>query len=76
MYAPYNAMLDRVAQRYPDRVRVLDLSDLLCPDNLCVARVDGIVIRYDTLHFSAEGARWLVQHLERKLLAAGIRLNL
>jgi peptidoglycan/LPS O-acetylase OafA/YrhL len=75
-FEPYNAMLDRVAGRYPDRVRVIDLGDVLCPNEQCAVNVDGIIVRYDGLHFSAEGARWLAPHLERKLIAAGIRLDL
>jgi hypothetical protein len=38
--------------------------------------VDGIILRYDNLHYSAEGSRWLIPHLERKLNEAGIRLAL
>jgi peptidoglycan/LPS O-acetylase OafA/YrhL len=75
-FSQYNAMLDRVAQRYPGRVRVIDLSDVLCPGNQCTSKVDGIIVRLDALHFSAEGARWMAPHLERKLAEAGVRFDL
>jgi SGNH domain-containing protein len=71
----YNAMLDRLSGRYPDRVRTIDLTDAVCPANDCRPRVDGIILRYDTLHSSTGGARWLVPHLERKLTAAGVKLD-
>ena len=68
-------MLDGLARRYPDRVRLIDLGDVLCPHNQCTAKVDGTIIRLDRLHYSKEGVRWVTPHIERKLIAAGIRLD-
>ena len=41
LYAPYNEMLDRVARRYPDRVRLIDLSDLAVPRQSMPGRSTG-----------------------------------
>jgi hypothetical protein len=75
-YAAYNAMLDRVASRHPDRVRTIDLSDKLCPDTWCKCLVDGLIVRHDGLHWSKEGNRWVVPHLESKLADAGVVFTL
>jgi hypothetical protein len=72
----YNAVLDRVAARDPQRVKVVDVSDVLCPGRTCSAKIDGIIVRFDTMHFSTEGARWMAPRLARKLREAGVRLEL
>jgi peptidoglycan/LPS O-acetylase OafA/YrhL len=75
-YEVYNAMLDRIASRHPDRVRTIDLTGELCPGNYCKSLVDGLLVRHDGMHYSLEGNRWLVPHLERKLANAGVALTL
>jgi hypothetical protein len=72
----YNGVLERVAAKMPTRVRLLDLTDVLCPAHQCSATLDGIIVRFDTMHFSLDGARWLAPHVERKLAEVGIRLAL
>lgn len=70
-YQRYNAMLDHIATSDPAHVRTIDLSDVLCPNNSCTFKVDGIILRPDSLHYSDEGTRWVRPHLERKLTKAG-----
>jgi lysophospholipase L1-like esterase len=73
----YNAMLDRVAGRYPGRVAVIDLADVVCPGQRCVPKLNGIWLRSDGLHFTEAAARWLAPDIDPRLeraaptLAAG-----
>jgi peptidoglycan/LPS O-acetylase OafA/YrhL len=67
----YNAMLDRIAVRLTSRVKVIDVSDVVCPDDLCPTVVDGILIRGDGLHFTAQGAEWLEPFLQQRLRQVG-----
>ena len=64
----FNDLLGGVAERFPDRVAVVDLSAWLCPD-ACVAEVDGQPIRDDGLHYDPAGAvpvsAWLSEELRK-----------
>jgi hypothetical protein len=71
----YNAMMDRIAARLPDRVRAIDLADEVCPDGACPPFLNGMLVRVDGLHFSAPFADALAPHLERKLDQVGVRLG-
>lgn len=75
-FEPYNAMLVRVASRHPDRVSTVDLTDKLCPGSRCGAFLDGILIRYDGLHYSQAGNNWIAPYLEHKLTEAGVVFTL
>ena len=75
-FSNYNDMLDRVVRRFADRARSIDLTDVVCPRNQCAPKVDGVILRYDMLHYSDDGSRWLAPHIERKLTEAGIKLDL
>ncbi len=58
-------MLRNVARSDPDRVRLVDLGQWLCPlGPPCPEVVDGILARpNDGGHFSPEGAAWLAPRL-------------
>jgi peptidoglycan/LPS O-acetylase OafA/YrhL len=62
----FNELLTGIAERFSDRVSVVDLSGWLCPDD-CVAQVDGQPIRDDGLHYDPAGAvpvsAWLSEQL-------------
>jgi hypothetical protein len=51
-------------------VRVLDLFEQVCPDGDCEHPVDGFdpAWRWDGMHYSPEGARWVAAWLTRSLL--------
>ncbi len=64
----FNDLLGDIAERFPDRVAVVDLSAWLCPDD-CVAEVAGQPIRDDGLHYDPAGAvpvsAWLSEELRK-----------
>jgi peptidoglycan/LPS O-acetylase OafA/YrhL len=70
--ADYNLLIRRVAARSPDSMRVVSLAPVVCPDDLCSPRVDGVLLRYDRIHFTHAGARWLAPRLYDRLVAAGL----
>jgi peptidoglycan/LPS O-acetylase OafA/YrhL len=70
----YNAVLDRVAARHRDRVRVVDLSDVVCPDGVCSLVVHGIVMRYDGGHFTRRASEYVAPFLYARVRAAGVPL--
>ena len=51
-------------------VRVLDLFDAFCPDADCGRPPPGFDRgwRYDGLHYTADGARWIARWLTPQLL--------
>jgi len=68
----YNAMMDRIAASMPDRVKAIDLSDVVCPMDTCPPTLDGILMRGDGVHFTVPGARWLEPFIELKLEQVGV----
>jgi len=66
--------MDRVAARHPDRVKVIDISDIVCPDGNCPWHIDGRLVRIDGLHFSVPAALWLEPYVEARLVKAGLQL--
>jgi hypothetical protein len=56
----WNALLWRVAAQQTDRVRVLDLNALVCPDGKFTWSVDGLRVRSDGLHFTERGVQRLI----------------
>ncbi|MGV0627156.1 DUF459 domain-containing protein [Mycolicibacter minnesotensis] len=62
----WNALLRReVAGR--DAVTVVDLNKKLGPAGVYTAKVDGIKVRSDGIHFTPEGVKWLLPWLEESL---------
>jgi peptidoglycan/LPS O-acetylase OafA/YrhL len=48
-------------------VGTLDLNKKLCPEGVYTAKVDGIQVRSDGVHLTAEGVKWLTPWLEESL---------
>ncbi len=69
--AQYNSLIDRVAARHPDTMRVISLSSVVCPSDFCVPKIDGILLRYDRYHFTKAGAHWLAPYLYQELERVG-----
>jgi peptidoglycan/LPS O-acetylase OafA/YrhL len=68
---PYNDVFKRLAMRVP-HVSTISITDVMCPDGVCSPELDGILIRYDGLHFSSAGSGWLAPLLYRRLIDAGV----
>ena len=71
--ATLNAIIEQVAAERG--AKVLDLRGLLCPGGEYAEQLDGIDMRYDGVHLTAEGAavvwRWLVGQVSQLQQAAG-----
>ena len=59
----WNEALRRVAERHPDVVSTPDLFDYLCPDREFERTTDNVVVRYDGVHFTPEGANLVAAFL-------------
>lgn len=68
----YNSIMDRIAAGLPDRIKVIDLSDVVCPKDQCSPILNGIPIREDGLHFTVSAALWLEPFIEAKLRQVGV----
>jgi peptidoglycan/LPS O-acetylase OafA/YrhL len=55
--------------KHPGEITVVDLLDVLCPDRAaaCPTKIDGQVIREDTVHYSRVSASWICDQLLRRL---------
>jgi hypothetical protein len=62
----WNTMLSRTIGGRAG-VRILDLNKKLCPQGGYTADVDGIQVRSDGVHLTAEGVQWLTPWLEKSL---------
>ncbi|WP_170323987.1 acyltransferase family protein [Cryptosporangium phraense] len=65
-FVQYNALRRSVAASFGGRITVIRIDDLVCPHGRCTDEVDGRVPRPDGLHFSAEGAAWIVPRILRR----------
>jgi peptidoglycan/LPS O-acetylase OafA/YrhL len=71
----FNGVLHDVARRFPGKVSVISISNLICPNGICLPIRDGMLIRYDGQHYTATFSRWLVpQLLDRIGAASGVTL--
>jgi peptidoglycan/LPS O-acetylase OafA/YrhL len=68
---PYNNVFRSVATRVP-HVSTISMTDAVCPNGVCTPELDGILMRYDGLHFSAAGSGLLAPLLYRRLVHAGV----
>ena len=59
----FNAILRRVAARHPNDVAVLDLNAQTSRGGRYTPVIDGVSLRFDGVHFSPEGSRWLAPWL-------------
>jgi peptidoglycan/LPS O-acetylase OafA/YrhL len=62
----WNALLSKTVDHRAG-VKILDLNKKLCPDGVYTADVDGIQVRSDGVHLTAEGVQWLTPWLEKSL---------
>jgi hypothetical protein len=62
----WNTLLRRTIGQHPN-VGMLDLNKKLCPEGVYTAKVDGIQVRSDGVHPTAEGVKWLTPWLEESL---------
>jgi peptidoglycan/LPS O-acetylase OafA/YrhL len=62
----WNTMLRKAVSQHPN-VSTLDLNKKLCPDGVYTAKVDGIQVRSDGVHLTAEGVKWLTPWLEESV---------
>ncbi len=70
---PYNeALRDVVAGR--DEVTLVDPTPIVCPDGVCPAMIDGVVVHRDDDHISATFARARAGAFAWMLAAAGVPL--
>lgn len=70
--AEYDAIIDRVAARHAGTMSVISLATYVCPNDYCLPQVDGVLLRYDRIHFTKRGARWLAPDLYSQLERAGL----
>ncbi|HTI38527.1 MAG TPA: acyltransferase family protein [Vicinamibacterales bacterium] len=66
----YNEAFRRIARQVP-RVATLSITDTLCPGGVCAWDIDGLVLRFDGLHFTPDASRWLAPLLLHELSAVG-----
>jgi lysophospholipase L1-like esterase len=67
-----NDMYRRISAEVPG-MTVLPVLDEVCPGRRCVATVDRQVLRFDGVHFTPDGARWLIRRLEPALVPSNAR---
>ncbi len=61
--ANVNGALETVANNDPEHVTFVQWSDAICPGGHFVAKIDGIVVRPDGVHFSPAGAVLVAKRL-------------
>ena len=67
----FNRILGQVADDAGASVLVVSPTPYVCPGGLCTPMVDGIFTRYDGLHYSEAGSRWIVPLLIQDIRAQG-----
>jgi hypothetical protein len=65
----YYAAYQHLAQTIPG-VSTFSLNDLICPGDVCAPVVNGIIVRYDGLHFSQQANLWLAPYLYTRITSA------
>jgi peptidoglycan/LPS O-acetylase OafA/YrhL len=68
--ATYNRILRGVAAEI-DQASYVSMNEVICPDDACPAEIDGILVRYDGVHFTEDAARWLAERLHREMEQSG-----
>ncbi|NJC74286.1 hypothetical protein HC031_31910, partial [Planosporangium thailandense] len=61
-----STIYQRVADETPG-THVLAMRQVVCPRGACPMVIDGLVVRYDGVHFTPQGARWFVSKMEPQL---------
>jgi peptidoglycan/LPS O-acetylase OafA/YrhL len=72
--ATYNQVFDEVAARHPEHVKVVDLTDLVCPDGKCPVFAHGLTLRGDQLHLTRVASAWIAPFLYSRMRDAGVLL--
>ncbi|MGV0837355.1 DUF459 domain-containing protein [Mycolicibacterium thermoresistibile] len=65
----WNTLLRRVVEQFPEAT-VLDLNKKLGPNGRYTAKVDGVRVRSDGVHFTPEGVEWLTPWLTEAVAPA------
>jgi len=68
---PFNALLRRLASEV-HHTTTFSITDALCPNGICRAVQQGVILRYDRQHFSEPGAEWIAPRIYRQLVAIGL----
>ena len=59
-----------------DEVRgVIDFTDVICPNSACPLMIDGVVVRYDGVHFTGTQSQRMAPLLDERLRGLGIDLG-
>ena len=66
-----NELVRRAAARHPGMVTIVDLGAKTAKDGGYTRSLDGVQLRYDGVHFTPVGARWLAPWLFPQLEALG-----
>ncbi len=66
-----NELVRSVAGRHPDQVSFIDLGAKTAKDGGYTRSLEGVQLRYDGVHFTPVGARWLAPWLLPQLEALG-----
>lgn len=69
--APYDQLVRDVAAGFPTPIHMLNLTAEICGPEVCPLRVDGIVTRYDGVHFTGTMSRRLGPLVVQALVATG-----
>ena len=73
--ATVGTMFADVAARFPWRVKLIQLSDIVCPGGgPCSSWQGNLLLRWDGIHYTRPGSRLVVAAVVRRLKAAGIAL--
>jgi hypothetical protein len=68
-------MFTDVAARFPQRVKLIALGDIVCPaGGPCSSWQGDMLLRWDGIHYTRPGSRFVVAAIVRRLKAAGIAL--
>jgi peptidoglycan/LPS O-acetylase OafA/YrhL len=71
VFKPYNAILKKIAAETPGG-STISITDTICPHRLCQREVNGILLRFDGLHFTEPAASILAPAIYRQLIGAGV----
>ncbi|MCF6195010.1 MAG: hypothetical protein L3J46_11825, partial [Kangiellaceae bacterium] len=56
-----------------DRVNTIELAKFICPSHFCRIKIEGVILRYDGLHYAGEGAQlvylWMTSQISKKVLS-------
>jgi peptidoglycan/LPS O-acetylase OafA/YrhL len=75
-WGTYNDLVRDLAERHPDRLSVISLLTLACPDGTtCPTILGGIVTSYDGVHFTATFSESIAPEIEELIRQSGTDLG-